>query len=164
MTERLLILACSQRKIAGKGHLPAIDRYDGPAFRVLRKFLRENPDSALTVLILSAKYGLIESERKIPFYDCRLSRTTTAGLQRQVVGTARNILRSHPWQTVGICAGKNYRSALLGFAEEIPAGIRLDVIEGGLGRRLTALRNWLHRSAAEIKSVSHERFSDHSSK
>jgi hypothetical protein len=164
MTERLLILACSQRKTSGKGQLPAINRYDGPAFRVLRKFLRENPDPALTVLILSAKYGLIESERKIPFYDCRLFRTTTARLQRQVLGTARNILRSQPWQAVGICAGKNYRSALVGFAEEIPEGIRLDVLEGGLGRRLTALRDWLHRSAAEIKSVSRERFSDHAPK
>ena len=64
--DRLLILSCSQRKAPAKGRLPAIDRYDGPAFRVLRKYLREGPAEVPTVLILSAKYGLIESEREDP--------------------------------------------------------------------------------------------------
>jgi hypothetical protein len=39
----MLILACSRRKRPDEGLLPAIERYDGPAFRVLRHFLREMP-------------------------------------------------------------------------------------------------------------------------
>jgi hypothetical protein len=39
----MLILACSRRKRPDEGLLPAIERYDGPAFRVLRRFLREMP-------------------------------------------------------------------------------------------------------------------------
>ena len=38
---RLLILACSQCKSPAGGILPAIDRYDGPGFPALRKFLGE---------------------------------------------------------------------------------------------------------------------------
>jgi len=38
---RLLFIACSQRKNPAEGVLPALDRYDGPAFGVLRKYLRE---------------------------------------------------------------------------------------------------------------------------
>jgi|SRR5215210_261396 len=38
----MLILACSQRKRLDKKLLPAVERYDGAAFRVLRRFLREN--------------------------------------------------------------------------------------------------------------------------
>lgn len=38
---RCLLLSCSQAKISTPDLLPAIRRYDGPAFRVLRKFLAE---------------------------------------------------------------------------------------------------------------------------
>ena len=34
---RLLIVACSRAKRPDAGSLPAIDRYDGPAFRLLRR-------------------------------------------------------------------------------------------------------------------------------
>jgi hypothetical protein len=42
-TRRMLILACSRRKRPDEGLLPAIERYDGPAFRMVRRFLREMP-------------------------------------------------------------------------------------------------------------------------
>jgi hypothetical protein len=37
--------------------MPAIDRYDGPVFRVLRNYLHEDKPESLTVLIVSAKCG-----------------------------------------------------------------------------------------------------------
>ena len=55
----MLILACSRRKRPDDGLLPAIERYDGPAFRVLRRYLRERPAGAPDVFILSAEHGLI---------------------------------------------------------------------------------------------------------
>ena len=143
--DRLLILACSQRKVAAKGYLRAIDRYDGPAFRVLRKYLRETSDGSLAVLILSAKYGLIESEREVPWYDQRLADASAETLRPQVLETARQILRSGLWRAVGLCAGKEYRSVLGGLAELIPEGVRLDLLTGGLGKRLAALRDWLRQ-------------------
>ena len=53
----LLILACSQRKLDNKELLPAIERYDGGSYRVIRKAQREkcNLDN-IEILILSAKY------------------------------------------------------------------------------------------------------------
>ena len=41
MDKRLLILGCADRKRDSGGLLPALDRYDGPAYRVIRTFLRE---------------------------------------------------------------------------------------------------------------------------
>src|ERR1700681_4074414 len=66
----LLPLACSQKKTTGPRDLPAIERHDGATFRASRRDLRERPERDLTVLIFSAKYGLIESARAI--LDCRL--------------------------------------------------------------------------------------------
>src|ERR687889_181325 len=66
---RMLILACSRRKRSDERLLPAIERYDGPAFRVLRRFLREGSANAQSVLILSAEYGLIAHNLRIAAYD-----------------------------------------------------------------------------------------------
>ena len=59
---RLLILSCSKAKRADCGLLPAIDRYDGPFFRVLRRYLRQQPADPPVVHILSAEFGLIPAD------------------------------------------------------------------------------------------------------
>jgi hypothetical protein len=145
--DRLLILSCSQRKVSSKGRLPAIERYDGPAFRVLRNYLREGAPGAPTVLILSAKYGLIKAGRTIPWYDHRLSGAAAERLRPAVLRTARRVLGSHAWRAVGVCAGKEYQSALSGLAELLPAGVRVEWLAGGLGKRLAALRKWLRQDS-----------------
>ena len=147
--DRLLILSCSQRKAPWEDDLPAIERYDGPAFRVLRRYLRTHSDDSLAVLILSAKFGLIEAERKIPWYDERLSPASAVGLRRQVGETAARMLQSRSWRAVGICAGREYRSALVEAAELVPPGVQVHFLGGGLGKRLAALRDWLWQAGAE---------------
>lgn len=140
---RLLIIACSERKNPAKGRLPAIERYDGPAFRVLRKYLRETERPAPTVLILSAKYGLLSAGQTVPNYDCKISAATARGIRTQVFETLRVVLPSKRWQAIGICAGRDYRVALADVTELLPPDARLDVLDGGLGPRLTALKKWL---------------------
>ena len=46
---RLLMLGCSERKVGTCGRLPAFQRYDGPAYRVYRKFLRDDRDADSSV-------------------------------------------------------------------------------------------------------------------
>lgn len=143
--DRLLILACSQRKNSAAGVLPAIDRYDGPAFRVLRKFLRDAPADAPAVLILSAKYGLIDSATRIPDYDCRISAKRAECLRPAVLKTLGLLLRSGGWRSIGVCVGREYRTALDGVESLLPEDARVEVIGGGQGRRLTILWRWLRQ-------------------
>jgi len=136
-------MSCSECKVPAKGLMRAIDRYDGPAFRVLRKYLRAEPEDAPTVVILSARYGLISADRRIRSYDCRLSGYSAGEIRPQVLKTARTVIESKQWRVVGICAGRVYRAALDGFEDLIPRGVQIDFINGGLGLRLTSLRKWL---------------------
>jgi hypothetical protein len=140
---RLLILACSQKKNPTPGALPAVVRYDGPAFRVLRRFLRECPGERLTVLILSAEHGLIESGRPILSYDRRMSPGRAREVRDQVLSTAAVALSSGRWKSIAVCAGRAYRHALDGIREMAPEGVPIAFLGGGLGRRLTNLRAWL---------------------
>ena len=137
-------MSCSQRKDPSKELLPAITRYDGPAFRLLRKYLRERPAEAPTVLIVSAAYGLISADREIPVYDCRLSVKAAEDLRPTILTAVSQVLQSQRWEAISICMGKSYREAAAGFLLYVPEGVRLEVIGGGLGKRLTQLHKWLH--------------------
>lgn len=68
-SDRLLLISCSNRKRAGYKLMPAIDRYNGPAFYVLRRYLRETDDRQLRVYILSAEFGIINARKRIPNSD-----------------------------------------------------------------------------------------------
>jgi hypothetical protein len=142
---RLLIVACSHRKKAGNGQLPAIERYDGPAFRVLRKYLRERRGPMPRILILSAKYGLIDAVTPIRNYDLRMTKATAEALRPVVLKRLRKVLRADSIRSVGVCLGADYREAVEGLEAQISEGTRVEVIGGGLGRRLTRLRDWLYR-------------------
>jgi hypothetical protein len=155
------LLACSQHNTSRRtrsassgdgdgpaaGRLPAIDRYDGPAFRVLRKFLREASPNAPAVLILSAKYGLIDSTTRIADYDCRMSAGLAERLRPTVRQTLGRVLRSGGWRSVALCVGRDYRAALDGLELLLPEDVQVEVIGGGQGRRLTGLRRWLRHEA-----------------
>ncbi len=84
---KLLLLACSQRKRFDSGVLPAIDRYDGPIFRLLRRYFQQNLLPLVDTKILSAKYGLISADHLLPYYDRRLTKEQSATLSNQVIAT-----------------------------------------------------------------------------
>jgi len=64
--------------------LPAIERYDGPPFRVLRRYFREQPEHNVDAFVLSAKWGLIPADQPIPLYEQSMSRERAQALQPMV--------------------------------------------------------------------------------
>src|SRR5689334_2362986 len=87
MPSRLLILKCSARKRGDDTPIPALERYDGPLWQVLRSFLREQPLFAtdLDVYVLSAAFGLIPAAHPIPWYDQTMSPERGAELRPAVL-------------------------------------------------------------------------------
>ena len=99
---RLLILSCSQRKHETQELLPAIERYNGPLFFVLRHFLRERPRQArqLDVYILSAVYGLIPGNLPIEWYDRKMDLSRAIELQPYVNTTFSTSYETNTLQSV----------------------------------------------------------------
>jgi len=82
----LLILGCSDRKIKNVSQAPALEVYDGPSYRVLRKFLKENGwPPGLMIKIISAKYGIIDATTLIEPYDGRLDKETAKKIRPKVM-------------------------------------------------------------------------------
>jgi len=141
---RLLLLSCSQRKKLNKGLLPAIDRYDGPAYHVLRRYLRQDTSRSVDVRILSAKFGLIPADHSLPYYDCRLTKDQSEKLYPQVIRELATVLSSKSYTNLLICLGRDYLEVIHGYEAITPSELAVYVATGGIGRKLSILHDWLY--------------------
>ncbi|MEG3905388.1 hypothetical protein QUB19_10500 [Microcoleus sp. B4-C5] len=148
----LLILACSQRKRSDADSLPAIERYDGPTFRLLRRFLRKQPSARLEIYILSAKFGLIPSDYQIPNYDQRMTKMRSRQLQAEVIAKFEDILSAKSYQKLCICLGRDYLLALDKYDMLIKSGLAVRIATGSLGKKLATLHDWLYGKPPELAS------------
>lgn len=148
---RLLILSCSQRKRPDEGLLPAVKRYDGPAFRILRRFLSENPSRAPDILILSAEHGLIPHDLPITLYDRKMTPARARELRPLVLAELECIADAHSFQETLIFAGQQYLTALSGANALLVPGLNARACAGVLGRKLAELHDWLYGSPPKLR-------------
>lgn len=143
---RLLILSCSAAKRPDAGLLPAIERYDGPRYRILRRYLRTHPGTELDVWVLSAEFGLIPGGEPIPTYDRVLTRARAAELAPQISAALPRAAGDHA--AAFVVAGAAYVGALARCCGGIRPGFVLRVAPGGVGAKNGHLKRWLERGAA----------------
>lgn len=155
MENRLLILSCSQKKKVDSEFLPAIDRYDGPAYQLLRKYLRKThqPIYKLDIYILSAKFGLIASDIEIPFYDQLMTDRRADELKTPVFQHVRDLLTNRKYKEVFISGGKNYLRVLSQVERFIPSDCKIYFSDGTQGRKLSELYEWLYGKPPILPSI-----------
>ena len=146
---RLLIVACSQAKRNDRLAMEAIERYDGPTFRLLRKARGMGLLANVRVMILSAKYGLIPEYWMIYDYDQRMTPARAAELAGEVTLALWRWLGQRPaCQDVFVNVGQSYAPALAGFEDWcLRHGIVVTQAAGGVGERLVQTRAWLEGGA-----------------
>ena len=147
----MLILACSQRKRHDKELLPAVERYDGPAFQVLRRFLRESHSEALDILILSAEHGLIPHNLPIATYDRKMTPARACELRPQIFADLERLIAPRTSLETLICAGKQYLLALPMDEASPLSRMSVRICEGALGKKLATLHDWLHGGPPKLR-------------
>lgn len=142
---RLLILACSKRKRISPSLLPAIERYDGPAFQTLRKYLREEPDGAadLAVWVLSAQFGLIDGSTPIPTYDQEMTPDRAHHLRVEALSVLHSLAQCVVPTACFVSAGSGYRPLLNGLEQLLPPTCAITIADGSHGSRTAQLAYWL---------------------
>jgi hypothetical protein len=135
----LLILGCSATKRPDAAPLAAIERYDGPLYRVLRGWMRETPDwrERVDVAVLSARFGLISGHSTVGDYDQRMTATRATGLRRAIEEDTL-FYWPGPYTSVYISLGATYRLAL-----PTPLPWPSQFARGGIGTRQAELKAWL---------------------
>ena len=141
----LLLISCSQRKVQSAETLQAIDFYDGPVYRTLRKLRREgHMFENLDVLIISAAYKLIESRTYISGYNKRMTPQRAAELLPEVQKRLQWYTNHYGYDEVFINLGKTYMQTLDGFHWGLVSTLEAS---GGIGQRTSQTKAWLERIA-----------------
>lgn len=142
LNRKLLVLGCSETKRNAPGLLPAIERYDGSAYRVIRKFLRSREwPKELSIAILSARYGLMGGFTSIEDYDERM--TAQKALEwAPLCETTLNLWASYH-SSFYFALGKDYLPAVM---PTIKSGLngKSEVFEGPIGMKLSQIKQLLH--------------------
>jgi hypothetical protein len=142
---RLLIVACSATKNPAAEAIPALERYDGVAYRVIRRWQRETAqDEPFAILILSARFGLIRAETPIPNYEHPMTAGRAAELRPQVTQALQvHLATLGPYRATCISLGQDYWEALDLESVRDHLGV-ITRTKGGIGMQLGQLKGWLY--------------------
>lgn len=152
----LLIMACSMTKLPEPGPLAAYERYDGPAYRVLRKSgWPAAGGPRVGVRILSAEYGLIGAVDPIEDYDRKMDKARALELGQLPLEQLQHATLTWwgaPATRVLVWGGALYRGVVQtweqrGLFDRTPGGITYS--SGGIGTQLGQLKRWLEECREE---------------
>jgi hypothetical protein len=149
-SRKLLVIGCSQTKRETQGFLPAIHRYDGSSYRVLRSFLRDHQwPRSLSVAVLSARYGLVGGFAEIEDYDERMTTERAAEWAPLCAETLGKWSGRHG--SVHFSLGRDYMPAVLPAIQERVCR-HTEIFEGPIGMKLSQIKTFLERTnAPEIR-------------
>jgi hypothetical protein len=145
-TSHLLLVNCSAQKNPQPGLLPAIERYRGVVFQVIRKARREGYwPCDCRVAIVSARYGLVKESTPLEWYDLKMTKARARSMQVVVSSSLDLLLQTVHCQTVFLALGSTYRLAIGSSVqlELLRRGDRVIEARGGLGAQLQQLQRWL---------------------
>lgn len=146
--EKLLIVGCSKNKDHSPGKMPAIQRYNGPAFRILRKFRLKQESIFPSILVLSAKYGIIGIDEMIHDYDQVLKDNTDNQWMKIVDNQLKLKLASQEVAEIFIVAGRTYSDVINKSLDNLSISTKRLVASGGLGVKLNKLKSWLEANTS----------------
>ena len=139
--KNLLILPCSKQK-KQLDKVTALDLYDGPFYRVAKKFNLQNID----ILIVSAKYGLIRSNELISYYDQQMTIERVREISADTRQKLRVILNNNNYNEIFINLGKTYM-LVLDDCRVMLEGYSILWANGRIGERLHQLKQWLQSNS-----------------
>ena len=147
MKNYLLIISCSERKVETPETLAALERYDGPTYRTLRKAMHEGRiPKKLDVLIISAKYGLLACQQPADTYNQKMTLKHADKLRPEIQNRLKSFIQTKRggYDQVFINLGKTYRQTLDGFHWGLLSTLEAS---GGIGQKTSQMKAWLERIA-----------------
>lgn len=112
----LVITSCCKKKNEVNLKLKASERYIGQMFRATKTFADNNQ---YALLIISAKYGLLNPEDKIDNYNKKIQNKREAlELRSKVVPKLQKIIENEKYSRIIIVLGKLYRSIIENLFDE----------------------------------------------
>jgi cytoplasmic iron level regulating protein YaaA (DUF328/UPF0246 family) len=142
----LLIQSCSATKEPVDTPVPALDLYDGYFFRIIKKAVRANRfQSELDIIIISAKYGVVEPDDHIGYYDQEMDTERANELNDEIIDAIASKVVEHEYEKVWVNLGKDYMPAMDGIDEAVDVPV-LHIEGSGIGMKGKQLKHLVSSS------------------
>ena len=115
---KLLIVSCSADKCPDPGDMEAFDRYTGDMFKSIKK--QGIPEENVDLAIMSAKYGLIRRDTKIPNYNVKMNKEIANNLLNDPTQVARIKNTIEGYDEVVVEGSNLYKGVIKEAAGDIP--------------------------------------------
>ena len=149
---KLLIMPPSYRRNTSEKELPALQRYDGVLYRVLRKALREKTLEDLDILILTEDLRLVKAEEKIPFKPPIGQKWSGWGpaeipeeVRKKNLEFLKRLASITKYDEIFIALGLKFREAIEGIERIFPDSKIIYIQGRGLGEYAKMLKEWLEK-------------------
>lgn len=148
--KRILIISCSKAKDEHPMPMPAIDRYDGPAFRLIRETIRAgNWPNDVQLLILSPEFGLLTSDVPIPWYDREMTPMRAAALRDEVAGILDERLAGANEVFLGVAGTYHIMLDASAMLAELQEADCVQMANGSIGEQLAQMKEWILQKREE---------------
>lgn len=158
MKKSLLIISCAKCKVKTPGVIPAYERYHGSktggVYPMLHKAINDGylPEN-LDILIISAKYGLLEWDEPIEYYNQKMDDKRISELRSSIQADLESYLSGRDYDQIFINLGEEYRKTLRGFNfdQYIKGVVKLEKCKGN-GEMNAKMKDWIMEMSRKEKS------------
>jgi cytoplasmic iron level regulating protein YaaA (DUF328/UPF0246 family) len=122
---------------------PAVEVYDGPYYKTIRKAISDNTyPKDLRIFIISAKYGLLDMNDNIDFYDQRINKKRAKELQQSVLDSIAKVV-SKEYKELVINLGEDYLPVIEGIETVLHKKCKVRYFAGTIIQRRKQLKEYL---------------------
>ena len=147
MKNAIIVAASARRKKEPIKSIPALDRYDGIFFRVIKKYLREGKLKNTDIIIVSEKLGVLLQYERIPYYEPTpgkwgpiKDKEKIKESRRRNIAKLTKILKNY--STIYVNLGKDYLKLIEGF-DGLTEGRIVFAAGKGLGPKALHMKKWI---------------------
>ena len=146
-SRRLIILSASQRRSTDPQPLPAIERYQGVFFRVVKKYLRQGKLKNADIIIVSERYGVLQADEEVPYHTpfqgkLTLSKQMLEEINQKNLAKLKSIFSKTRYSEIIVVCGREFQELIKGFEELTDAKVVL--CKGrGPGPKAQNLKQWI---------------------
>ena len=146
---KLLILGPSYRRNPSPEPLPAIERYDGLFYRIVRRNMDKMKEKGIDIIIITEDLEVATPETKLPYKPpvgnkWKTLPPTTRDLEKieKLRNQVLELVKSRRYDEIFIALNKHYQALL---PDLTPYTKKIIATSKGLGSKAKSLKEWLTR-------------------
>ena len=150
--KRLIIVSASLRRLEEPSNpIPALDRFDGVYFRIIKKYKREGKLQDTDCVIVSKKFGIIDQNERVPYYKpdhidkfgyLNMNESQIKKLREENLARLKEIFAKSKYSEIFVNVGKHFMELIKGF-EKLTSAKIIYASGRGLGPKAQHMKKWI---------------------